>query len=100
MDDVTLELQPQWTVIGIAGSRAAASLAGCRTAGSLFTIPLIRNDLQGHAVKLSLRPTVRSFRGNEIWMERESLLQLLEYLAGSRRRAVALRQRRVIAHIG
>jgi len=78
MDDVTLESQPQWTALGIAGPRAAASMA---EAG--LPVPGRRGDplclsettWRGHSVVITAAhsPLVPRY---EIWMEHESVLEM------------------------
>ena len=85
MDDVTLELQPSWTALGIAGPRAAASVA---EAG--LPVPSRRDDplhlsettWQGHSVVViaAHSPLVPRY---EIWIERESVLAMWNALVGA-----------------
>jgi folate-binding protein YgfZ len=75
MDDVTLELQPQWTAIGIAGPRAAASLADAGLPVPSSPFHLSETTWQGHAlvVTAAYSPLIPRY---EIWMVRESLLEI------------------------
>jgi aminomethyltransferase len=74
MDDVTLESQPQWTALGIAGPHAAAAL----TAGGLpvpsSPMHLSESTWQGHTVVViaAFSPLIPRY---EIWMEREAVLE-------------------------
>lgn len=78
MDDVTLELQPQWTALGIAGPHAAASMA---KAG--LPVPNHRGDplhlsettWRGYRVVVTAvySPLVQRY---EIWAERESVIEI------------------------
>jgi len=78
MDDVTLESQPQWTALGIAGPDAAASIAeaGLPVPGR-HGDPLCLSETtwRGHSVVVTAAysPLVQRY---EIWMERESVLEM------------------------
>ena len=75
MDDVTLEAQPQWTALGIAGPRAAASLAEAGLPVPSSPMHMSESTWQGHAVVViaAHSPLVPRY---EIWMERESVLEM------------------------
>lgn len=72
MDDVTLEAQPQWTAIGVAGPRAAASMAGAGLPVPSSPLHISESTWQGHAVVVNAAhsPLVPRY---EIWMERDSV---------------------------
>ena len=75
MDDVTLESLPQWTALGIAGPRAAASLTEAGLPVPSSPLHVSETTWQGHPVVViaAHSPLVPRY---EIWMERESVLPL------------------------
>jgi aminomethyltransferase len=75
MDDVTLEPQPRWTAIGIAGPGAAASMAEAGLPVPSSPLHLADGTWQGHAVVVNAAhsPLVPRY---EIWIERDSILAL------------------------
>ena len=75
MDDVTLELQPSWTALGIAGPRAAASIAELGLPVPSSPQYLSETTWQGHSVVViaAHSPLVPRY---EIWMERESVFEM------------------------
>jgi folate-binding protein YgfZ len=75
MDDVTLETQPQWTALGIAGPRAAASMAEVGLPVPSSPLHLSGATWQGHSVIVAAAhsPLVPRY---EIWIERESVLEM------------------------
>ncbi len=75
MDDVTLESQPQWTLLGIAGPDAAASIAEVGLPVPSSPMHLSETTWQGHsaAVTAAYSPLVPRY---EIWMERETVLEM------------------------
>jgi folate-binding protein YgfZ len=75
MDDVVLELQPQWTAIGIAGPVAAATMAKVGLPAPSSPLHLSETTWRGHAVVVAAAysPLVPRY---EIWMEREHVLEL------------------------
>jgi folate-binding protein YgfZ len=80
MDDVTLEPQPQWTALGVAGPRGAALMAeaGLPVPSSQFQI--LNGTWRGHAVVVTAgySPLVPRY---EVWIERDSVLALWDALA-------------------
>jgi aminomethyltransferase len=84
MDDVTLELQPQWTALGLAGPRATACVAEAGLPVPSSQMHLSEITWRGHAVVViaAYSPLVPRY---EIWIERESVLELWNALqaAGS-----------------
>ncbi|MGC1871992.1 MAG: folate-binding protein [Acidobacteriaceae bacterium] len=80
MDDVTLELQPQWTALGIAGPRAAATIAEVGLPVPSSPMNLSESTWQGHSVVVASThsPLVPRY---EIWMERESVLEMWNALS-------------------
>ena len=84
MDDVTLESQPQWTALGVAGPRAAESIAEAGLPVPSSPLHVSETTWQGHpAVVIAAHsPLVPRF---EIWMERDFVLPLRNALqaAGS-----------------
>ncbi len=75
MDDVTLEAQPQWTALGIAGPRAAAAIAEAGLPVPCSPLRLSDATRQGHSVVVTAAhsPLVPRY---EIWIERESVLAM------------------------
>ena len=75
MDDVTLESQPQWTALGIAGPRAAATMAEAGLPVPSSPLHMSETTWQGHPVIViaAYSPLVPRY---EIWMERESVLAM------------------------
>ncbi len=75
MDDVTLESLPQWTALGIAGPRAAASMTEAGLPVPSSPLHVSETTWQGHPVVViaAYSPLVPRY---EIWMERESVLPL------------------------
>ncbi len=75
MDDVALELQSQWTALGIAGPQAAAALADAGLPVPSSPMHLSQATWQGHAVVViaTYSPLIPRY---EIWMERESVLEM------------------------
>jgi folate-binding protein YgfZ len=82
MDDVTLEPQPQWTVLGIAGPGAAAAIAEAGLPVPSSTLHMLHGGWQGHAVDVIAghSPLVPRY---EIWIERESVLALWNALTAA-----------------
>ncbi|MGC1918924.1 MAG: folate-binding protein [Acidobacteriaceae bacterium] len=84
MDDVTLESQPQWTALGVAGPRAAESIAEAGLPVPSSPLHVSETTWQGHpAVVIAAHsPLVPRY---EIWMERDFVLPLWNALqaAGS-----------------
>ena len=84
MDDVTLESLPQWTALGIAGPRAAASLTEAGLPVPSSPLHVSETTWQGHPVVViaAHSPLVPRY---EIWMERDFVLPLWNALqaAGS-----------------
>ena len=74
MDDVALELQPQWTALGIAGPRAATTLAEAGLPVPASPWHMSETTWQGHAVVViaAFSPLIPRY---EIWMEREAVLE-------------------------
>ena len=75
MDDVTLELQPQWTALGIAGPRAATTLAEAGLPVPASPWHMSETTWRGHSVTViaAHSPLVPRY---EIWMERESVVEM------------------------
>ena len=75
MDDVTLESQPQWTAIGIAGPNAAASIAEVGLPVPSSPRHISETTWRGHVVVVTAAysPLVPRY---EIWMEREAVLEM------------------------
>ena len=75
MDDVTLESLPQWTALGIAGPRAATSIADAGLPVPSSPMHLSETTWQGHSVIVTAAhsPLVPRY---EVWMERESMLEM------------------------
>jgi aminomethyltransferase len=75
MDDVTLELQPQWTALGTAGPRAATTLAEVGLPVPSSPMHISEITWRGHAVVVTAAysPLVPRY---EIWMERQSVLEM------------------------
>jgi folate-binding protein YgfZ len=84
MDDVILEAQPQSTALGIAGPRAAASIADAGLPVPSSPLHLSEATWHGHSVIVAAAhsPLVSRY---EIWIERESVLEMWNALqaAGS-----------------
>ncbi|HTU51871.1 MAG TPA: hypothetical protein VMF56_14860 [Acidobacteriaceae bacterium] len=82
MDDVTLELQPQWTALGIAGPRAATCIAEAGLPVPSSPLHVSETSWQGHPafVMATHSPLVPRY---EIWMERESVLEMWNALSGA-----------------
>ncbi len=82
MDDVILEAQPQWTALGIAGPRAAASMAEVGLPVSSSPLHLSDATWQGHSVVVTAAhsPLVPRY---EIWIEPESVLAMWNALQQS-----------------
>jgi folate-binding protein YgfZ len=80
MDDVTLEAQPQWTAIGIAGPRAAASIAQAGLPVPSSPLHILESTWREHAVVIiaDYSPLVPRY---EIWIESDSVLALWNALA-------------------
>ncbi|MHB1937929.1 MAG: CAF17-like 4Fe-4S cluster assembly/insertion protein YgfZ [Acidobacteriaceae bacterium] len=72
MDDVALELQPEWTVIGIAGPLAVTKLAEAGLPVPVTPLHIAEVTWQGHRVVVvaAYSPLVPRY---EIWVERESV---------------------------
>ncbi|MGB8478156.1 MAG: folate-binding protein [Acidobacteriaceae bacterium] len=79
MDDVTLKSQPQWTALGIAGPRAAASMAKAGLPVPSSPLHLSETTWRGHSVVVTAAysPLVQRY---EIWMEQESVLEMWNVL--------------------
>ena len=75
MDDVTLEPQPQWTALGLAGPGAAASLAEAGLPVPPSPLHLSETTWRGHSVVVTAAhgPLVQRF---EIWVERECVFEV------------------------
>jgi aminomethyltransferase len=75
MDDVVLELQPQWTAIGVAGPGAAAILAKADLPVPSSPFHLSETTWRGRSVVVTAAysPLIPRY---EIWMERESGLEI------------------------
>ena len=71
----TLELQPQWTALGIAGPRAATTLAEAGLPVPASPWHMSETTWQGHSVTViaAHSPLVPRY---EIWMERESVVEM------------------------
>jgi len=75
MDDVTLELQPSWTAIGVAGPDAAAILETAGLPGPRSPLQLSETTWRERSVVViaAYSPLVPRY---EIWMEQESVLEV------------------------
>jgi folate-binding protein YgfZ len=86
MDDVTLELQPQWTAIGVAGPGTAATLAKAGLPIPSSPFHLAETTWRGHAVVVTAAhsPLIPRY---EIWIEQEHVLAMWSELqaAGAER---------------
>jgi folate-binding protein YgfZ len=82
MDDVTLESQPRWTALGIAGPRPAASIAEAGLPVPSAPLQLSETIWRGHAavVIAAYSPLLPRY---EIWIERESVLEMWNALASA-----------------
>lgn len=80
MDDVTLEPQPQWTALGVAGPRSAALIAEAGLPVPSSPLHISEATWQGQAVIViaAYSPLAPRY---EIWMERDSVLALWNALA-------------------
>ena len=75
MDDVTLESQPQWTALGIAGPRAASLMAKAGLSVPSCPLHLSETTWREHTVVVTAAhsPLVQRF---EIWVERECVFEV------------------------
>ena len=99
MDDVTLESQPQWTALGVAGPRAAESIAEAGLPVPSSPLHVSETTWQGHAADrhCSLQPARPPLRNLDGTRFRSAAV---ERVTSSRQPAVWRGSDRVIAHIG
>jgi aminomethyltransferase len=82
MDDVTLEAQPQWTAIGIAGPRADALIADAGLPVPSSPLHISEATWQGHAIVVIAAHGPLAPR-YELWMERDSVVAMWNALTAA-----------------
>jgi aminomethyltransferase len=82
MDDVVLELQPEWTAVGVAGPGAAASIAQAGLPVPSSPLQLSEGIWQGHTIVVTAAhsPLVPRY---EIWMKSDIVADLWSALTST-----------------
>lgn len=82
MDDVTLEPQPAWTVVGIAGPNAAETMAAAGLPIPSSPLHLVEASWQEHSIVVvkAFSPLVTRY---EIWIQQDRVLDVWTALNGA-----------------